>query len=313
MLALEVDSLTKIYDSSKVLDSVSFKVNEGEIFGLLGPNGAGKTTLMEILSGIRDPTSGAVKIFDMNAIKGNRKEINKLIGFNPQETMLYDDLTGMENLEFIASLYHMDRSTFKSRLEDLMSLIDVKNLLKKRVGKLSGGQKRRISIIASIIHSPKLLILDEPTVGLDPDARRDFWKVIWKLRDRGSTIILSTHYMEEADELCDRVAIMESGRIVAIGKPEDLKRKYGDKSKIFIYTKLKLLDDADLTLRGIGYKTTRMADSLVIEEDSPSELVPYLISEMSRKGVQPERIEIRNPTLEDVFLNLTGKPLVEVI
>ncbi len=309
MLALEVENLTKNYNGFRALDSVSFKVNEGEIFGLLGPNGAGKTTLMEILAGIRYPTSGVVKIFGMDALKGNRREVNRLIGFNPQETMLYDDLTGMENLEFIASLYLMDKSTFKSRLEDLMKLMDVKNLLGKRVGKLSGGQKRRLSIIASIIHSPKLLILDEPTVGLDPEARRDFWRVIWELRDRGSTIILSTHYMEEADELCDRVAIMDSGKVVAIGRPDDLKRKYGGKSKIFIYTKLKLLENAGRILKEIGYQANRMADSLVIEENEPSELVPYLISEMSRKGVQPERVEIRSPTLEDVFLNLTGKPL----
>ncbi len=312
MLALEVKDLVKFYGELKALDSVSFQVENGEIFGLLGPNGAGKTTLMEIIAGIRNPTSGTIKVFGLDALK-DRKEVSKLIGFNPQETMLYDDLTGMENLEFAASLYNMDRSTFKSRLDDLADLMDVKGIIKKRVGKLSGGQKRRISIIASIIHEPRLLILDEPTVGLDPEARRDFWRIIWKLRDSGSTILLSTHYMEEADELCDRVAIMEGGRIIAIGRPDDLKRKYGGRAKILIYPKLKLLSDTDRLLRNLGYSTKRIVDSLVIEEDEPSELVPHLISEMSERGMRPERVEIRTPTLEDVFLNLTGKPLSEVM
>ncbi len=310
MKALEIEGLTKVYGELKALDSVSFSVEEGEIFGLLGPNGAGKTTLMEIVVGVREPTFGSVRIFGIDALKG-RKKASMLIGFNPQETMLYEDLTGMENLEFVASLYGMDRRTFKERVRELSELIGATDLLKRRVGKLSGGQRRRISLIASILHLPKLLILDEPTVGLDPDARRDFWDLIWKLRDMGSTILLSTHYMEEADELCDRVAIMDKGRIVAMGDPDELKRKFGGRSKVIIYPKMRYLRRIAELLS--SYSPKPVADSLVMETDSPDSLVPEIVARLAEAGLEPERVEIRSPTLEDVFLNLTGRSLREVM
>ncbi len=312
MKALEVVELTKVYGEVKALDSISLHVDEGEIFGLLGPNGAGKTTLMEIVAGLRAPTSGSVRVFGIDILKGGR-EASKLIGFNPQETMLYGDLTGWENLRFVASLYGMEERDFRRRAGELADILGVRDLLGRRVGKLSGGQRRRLSLIASIIHSPRLLILDEPTVGLDPDARRDFWEVILRLREEGSTILLSTHYMEEADELCDRVAIMDRGRIVALGDPEELKRRYGGRAKVVVYPRLKLADKVEEALSGMGLEPSRTGEGLVVEADDPAELVPSLISELSVRGLGPERVEIRSPTLEDVFLNLTGRPLVEVV
>ncbi len=310
MRALEVLEVSKIYDQVKVLDSITFHVKEGEIFGLLGPNGAGKTTLMEIIVGIREPTSGTVKVFGID-VQLSPKEASKIMGFNPQETMLYDELTGIENLEFFASLYSLDRDTFKERIEELSDMLDVRDLLRKRVGRLSGGQKRRISVIASILHMPKLLILDEPTVGLDPEARRDFWDIIWRLRDAGSTIVLSTHYMEEADELCDKVAIMDSGKIVAMDDPDSLKRMFGGSSKVIVSVKSKYLERAEEVLRELGPR--RGAEGLVMETDSPEYLVPKVISTLGRVNLEPERVEVRKPTLEDVFLNLTGKKFEEVV
>ena len=309
MKALEVLEVSKIYGQVKALDSITFHVEEGEIFGLLGPNGAGKTTLMEIIVGIREPTSGTVRVFGID-VQLNPKEVSKIVGFNPQETMLYDELTGIENLEFFASLYGLERDTFKERIEELSDMLDVRDLLRKRVGKLSGGQKRRISIIASILHMPKLLILDEPTVGLDPEARRDFWDIIWRLRDKGSTIVLSTHYMEEADELCDRVAIMDLGKIVAIDEPDNLKRMFGGSSKVIVSIKSRYLERAEEALREL--RPRKGIEGLVMETNSPESLVPKVISTLDRAGLEPERVEIRKPTLEDVFLNLTGKRLEEV-
>lgn len=309
MKALEVLEVSKIYGQVKALDSITFHVEEGEIFGLLGPNGAGKTTLMEIIVGIREPTSGTVRVFGID-VQLNPKEVSKIVGFNPQETMLYDELTGIENLEFFASLYGLERDTFKERIEELSDMLDVRDLLRKRVGKLSGGQKRRISIIASILHMPKLLILDEPTVGLDPEARRDFWDIIWRLRDTGSTIVLSTHYMEEADELCDRVAIMDLGKIVAIDEPDNLKRMFGGSSKVIVSIKSRYLERAEEALREL--RPRKGIEGLVMETNSPESLVPKVISTLDRAGLEPERVEIRKPTLEDVFLNLTGKRLEEV-
>jgi len=309
MKALEVLEVSKIYGQVKALDSITFHVEEGEIFGLLGPNGAGKTTLMEIIVGIREPTSGTVRVFGID-VQLNPKEVSKIVGFNPQETMLYDELTGIENLEFFASLYGLERDTFKERIEELSDMLDVRDLLRKRVGELSGGQKRRISIIASILHMPKLLILDEPTVGLDPEARRDFWDIIWRLRDTGSTIVLSTHYMEEADELCDRVAIMDLGKIVAIDEPDNLKRMFGGSSKVIVSIKSRYLERAEEALREL--RPRKGIEGLVMETNSPESLVPKVISTLDRAGLEPERVEIRKPTLEDVFLNLTGKRLEEV-
>ncbi len=309
MKALEVLEVSKIYGQVKALDSITFHVEEGEIFSLLGPNGAGKTTLMEIIVGIREPTSGTVRVFGID-VQLNPKEVSKIVGFNPQETMLYDELTGIENLEFFASLYGLERDTFKERIEELSDMLDVRDLLRRRVGKLSGGQKRRVSIIASILHMPKLLILDEPTVGLDPEARRDFWDIIWRLRDTGSTIVLSTHYMEEADELCDRVAIMDLGKIVAIDEPDDLKRMFGGSSKVIVSIRSRHLEDAEEALREL--RPRKEIEELVMETDSPESLVPKVISTLDRAGLEPERVEIRKPTLEDVFLNLTGRRLEEV-
>ena len=309
MKALEVLEVSKIYGQVKALDSITFHVEEGEIFSLLGPNGAGKTTLMEIIVGIREPTSGTVRVFGID-VQLNPKEVSKIVGFNPQETMLYDELTGIENLEFFASLYGLERDTFKERIEELSDMLDVRDLLRRRVGKLSGGQKRRVSIIASILHMPKLLILDEPTLGLDPEARRDFWEIIWRLRDKGSTIVLSTHYMEEADELCDRVAIMDLGKIVAIDEPDDLKRMFGGSSKVIVSIKSRYLERAEEALREL--RPRKGIEGLVMETDSPESLVPKVISTLDRAGLEPERVEIRKPTLEDVFLNLTGRRLEEV-
>ncbi len=312
MIALEVEGLTKMYGEVRALDSISFHVNEREIFGLLGPNGSGKTTLMEIVAGVRAPTSGSVKVFGLDALR-EREKVSRLIGFNPQETMLYGDLSGWENLRFVASLYGMDMREFRERVEELSGILGTGGFLDKRVDKLSGGQRRRISLMASILHSPHLLILDEPTVGLDPEARRDFWEVIWRLRDEGSTILLSTHYMEEADELCDRVAIMDRGRIVGLGEPDELKRRYGGTAKVIVYPKLRSIGEVEGTLREMGLKVTRIGDGLAVETEEPEELIPDLITSLSSKGLEPERIEIRSPTLEDVFLNLTGRPLAEVV
>ena len=312
MNALEVEGLTKVYGEVRALDSVTFSVVEGEIFGLLGPNGSGKTTLMEIVAGIRSPTSGSVRVFGLDAFR-RRDEVSRLIGVNPQETMLYGDLSGWENLRFVASLYGLDSREFRERVEELSEILGAREFLNKRVDKLSGGQRRRISLMASVLHSPRLLILDEPTVGLDPEARRDFWEVIWRLRDEGSTILLSTHYMEEADELCDRVAIMDRGRVVALGEPEELKRRHGGKAKVIVYPKLRLLKEVEGALREMGLEATRIGDGLAVEAVEPEELVPRLIASLSSRGLRPERIEVRSPTLEDVFLNLTGRPLAEVM
>ena len=310
MHALQVEGLTKRYGDILAVDSVSFEVREDEIFGLLGPNGAGKTTLMEIIAGLRDPDRGDVRVFGIDALRRS-KEVARLIGFNPQETFLYPTLTARENLRFVAALYGMKGSEFRRRLTELAGMLEVEDLLDRRVDKLSGGQRRRINLLASLLHSPRLLILDEPTVGLDPDARRDFWKLILHLRDSGTTILLSTHYMEEADQLCDRVAIMDSGRIVALGTPGELKSRYGGRSKVIVHFAIRDLGRAERVMEELG--ASNIGDAFALETDDPEAEVGRITSALVERGVQPTRVELRSPTLEDVFLNLTGRRLEEVI
>ncbi len=310
MDAVIIEKITKKYGDITALDEVSLNIKEGEIFGLLGPNGAGKTTLMEIMVGLRRPDSGGVTVLGVDVTKGSR-EIGKSVGFNPQETMLYDDLTVLENLEFIASLYSFSREKFNERLRILSEMLELSNFLKRRAGKLSGGQKRRVSLAASLLHDPPVVVLDEPTVGLDPDARREFWRFIEKMREEGKTILISTHYMEEADELCDRVAIMDLGKVVAIGSPDELKRSYGGSAKIVIHVKMRQLASAEKILS--DYAPSRVLEWLEIMTEKPEELVPDLIAKLQSAGIDSESVEIRSPTLEDVFLNLTGRRLEEVI
>lgn len=308
MDAVVVEEVTKRYDDIVALDKVSLTVKEGEIYGLLGPNGAGKTTLMEILVGLRKLDSGKVFIMGTNVL-GEPSKVRVLVGFNPQETMLYDNLTGFENLEFIASLYSLSKEEFRERLKVLTELLELEEILARRTGKLSGGQRRRISLAASLLHDPSVIILDEPTVGLDPDARREFWSFIEGLKRQEKTILLSTHYMEEADELCDRVAVMDSGRIIVTGPPDELKRLYGGSAKIVVRVRIRDMDKAEKALT--PYKPCRTPEGLEVKTEKAEELVPDLIAKLQSSRVDPESVEIRSPTLEDVFLNLTGKRLME--
>ncbi len=310
MPAVEVNEVRKSYGDVVALNGVSLTVEEGEIYGLLGPNGAGKSTLMEIIAGLRTPDSGEVRVLGRDVIK-EPKEIRKLVGFNPQETLLYDMLTARENLEFVASLHSMSREEFQERLRELTDLLAMGDFLDRRVEELSGGQRRRVSLAASLLHRPPVIILDEPTVGLDPDARREFWDLIEGLRAEGRTILISTHYMEEADELCDRVAIIDRGRIVTVGAPEELKAKHGGKSKVIVRVRRRHVEPALAILA--DYSPEVGPEGMVISADDPRTLVPDLVSSLQAQGVDPESIEIRSPTLEDVFLNLTGKRLAEVV
>ena len=306
--AIQVRGVSKRYGRVAALKSVSLEVLEGEVFGLLGPNGAGKTTLMEIIVGLRKPDSGEVLVLGK---KPSLRELGRLIGFVPQETMLYEDLTVYENLKFIAALYYLDKRDFEERLEELASVLGFKDIVSRRFGKLSGGQRRRVALAASLLHDPPILVLDEPTLGLDPDARREFWALILSMKEEGKTMLLSTHYMEEADELCDRVAIINEGVIVEVGRPEDLKKMYGGSSKVVVKVKIRDENVALKTLSTLGARRTQ--EGILVETEEPEELVPVLVEKLNAVGVYPEAVQIRSPTLEDVFLNLTGRRLVEVV
>ena len=307
-MIIEVEELTRHYGNVKALDGVSFGVEEGEVFGLLGPNGAGKTTLMEILCGLRRFDSGRVSVRGFDLVKDSYK-VRGSIGFCPQETLLYDLLSVRENLAFSASLYSMSRKKFRDRVDFSSKVLGVGEFLNRRVGHLSGGMKRRANLAASIIHDPPIVILDEPTVGFDPTIKREFWELIKSLKDSGKTVLLSTHDMYEADEICDRVAIMEKGKIAALDKPRVLKETIGGEPAIHVRVKDAQTKKALAILKEYG--GALFGDEIQISATKPLEIMTEVSNKLSSQGVLTEKIEVVEPTLEDVFIKLSGRKLTE--
>jgi ABC-2 type transport system ATP-binding protein len=294
---IKVANVTKVYDGVKALDSVSFEVERGEIFGLLGPNGAGKTTLVKILTTVIKPTSGKAEIDSHDVVK-SAGEVRKRIGVVFQETTLDNDLTVYENLDFHARLYGMDRKERLKRIEEVLSLVELEDYANTLVRKLSGGMKRRLEIARGILHKPKVLFLDEPTLGLDVHTRRKIWRYVEGLRNEGVTVFMTTHYMEEADRLCDRVAIIDRGRIVAIDTPSNLKRMVGgDVVRIEFEGEFKLQIKAKKIVRGENFVEITVEDC------------ERVLPEILRAFKVVKSVSIRKPMLEDTFVALTGREL----
>lgn len=219
--AITIEHLDKQYSDVKALDDLSLQVSKGELFGLLGPNGAGKTTTINILCGLLKPTNGSAIICGFDVEKEPSK-VKELIGVCIQETAVYSFLTGAENVDLFGNLHTMDKNTLKKRSSQLLSKMGLEQDAKRKAGKYSGGMKRRLSLILALIHDPQIAFLDEPTVAMDPQSRHAVWDFVKELKAQGKTIILTTHYMEEAEELCDRVGIIDHGKLIAIGSPKKL-------------------------------------------------------------------------------------------
>ncbi|MFH1393261.1 MAG: ABC transporter ATP-binding protein [Candidatus Micrarchaeota archaeon] len=224
MAAVDVRELAKVIDEKIIVDKVSFSVDEGEIFGLLGSNGSGKTTTFNMLSGLLRPSSGKVMILGKD-IKED-KEFKRELGFVTQPDSFYETLTVRENLEFFSSQFGIPKHEMKERVKKLLAQTELTNKSEALASKLSGGMKKRLNMACSLVHDPKVVFLDEPTVGLDPVVRRGIWKLIKELNQEKKTIIITSHYMEEIEYLCNRVAIMFAGRMVASGTPAQLKQRY---------------------------------------------------------------------------------------
>lgn len=233
--AIVIDNLTKRFEDVTAVDGLSLEVEKGELFGLLGPNGAGKTTTINVLCGLLEPTSGSVSVggYDVRKKTGKVKE---LIGVCPQDTAVFSHLTGRENVELFGNLHAMQKEKLKKNADDLLRKMGLLEDAKRRVGKYSGGMRRRINLIMALVHDPEIAFLDEPTVGMDPQSRRAVWGFIKELKKRNKTVILTTHYMEEAEELCDRVGIIDYGKLIALDSPKQLKAKFRAKNleEVFI-------------------------------------------------------------------------------
>ena len=234
-LSIIISHLIKNYQDVKALDDLSLRVRTGELFGLLGPNGAGKTTTIQILCGLLKPTSGTASVCSYDILKESAK-IKDLIGVCIQETAVYPYLTGAENIDLFGNLYTMDKEILDTRRTMLLNKLGLLDDAKRKAGKYSGGMKRRLSLLLALIHDPQIAFLDEPTVAMDPQSRHAVWDFIKELKNQGKTIILTTHYMEEAENLCDRVGIIDHGRLIALGSPKELTMKYNARNleEVFI-------------------------------------------------------------------------------
>lgn len=230
-----IENLTKQFENVTAIDGLSLEIEKGELFGLLGPNGAGKTTIIKVLCGLIKPTSGSVHIGGCDVLKEAAK-VKELIGVCPQDTATYPFLSGRENVELFGNLHTMPKGKLEKSTDELLKKMSLSDDANRRLGKYSGGMKRRINLIMALVHDPEIAFLDEPTVAMDPQSRHAVWDFIRELGKKGKTIILTTHYMEEAEEICDRVGIIDHGKLIALGTPKQLKDKFKakDLEEVFI-------------------------------------------------------------------------------
>ncbi|MBB6713988.1 ABC transporter ATP-binding protein [Clostridium gasigenes] len=307
MKILEVKKLYKEYGNSVAVDGVNFCINEGEIFGLLGPNGAGKSTIISMITGLIKSSEGET-IFEEKESKINKWKQN--IGLVPQDFALYFDLSAEENIKYFCSLYGFRGEDLKKRVNNALEFVGLLDVRGKRVNQFSGGMKRRLNMACAIAHTPKLIIMDEPTVGIDPQSRNHILESVKKLRDEGATIIYTSHYMEEVDEICDKIAIMDHGKIIAEGNSEYLKSLVSDKNiySITLKNKIEGIETALKAVTGIE-KVIATENELKCYYLKESNVIEGLVAAISKKKGVVENIKNETPSLETVFLALTGKKL----
>lgn len=298
---MQVDALTKQYGELKAVDGISFSVNEGEVFAFLGPNGAGKTTTVEILECLRPLTGGTARVCGFDVTKDNEvKQIKKQIGVLPQDFNALDKLSVKENISLIGDMYEKNIG-----VDQVIKLLNLEDKANAKFDSLSGGLKQRVGIAAALVSDPKLVFLDEPTTGLDPKARRDVWAVIADLKKLGKTVFLTTHYMEEAQVLADRIAIIDKGKIAAIGSAQELIAKYGGLKVLIVRKAAKQLAEA-LQNQFNNVIVTKEGD-VEVKIDDLGEFWRIMNSLLDNKAASD--IEIQTPTIEDVFLKITGSTI----
>jgi ABC-2 type transport system ATP-binding protein len=292
---IEVKELRKAYGAVKAVDGVSFAVESGEFFGILGPNGAGKTTTLEIIEGLREPDSGEVRMFDTSPWPRNPALLPR-IGVQLQASSFFERLTTREQIRTFASLYGIG----PAKADEMLETVGLADKADTRTEKLSGGQMQRLSIACALVHDPELVFLDEPTAALDPQARRNLWDLLRAINVQGRTIMLTTHYMDEAETLCDRVAIMDHGKILELGPPAELVRGLDAPTHISIESGAIPVDEARALADGADIDDDGV--SLTIVTRIPAPVLAALAERNALRG-----LSVRGATLEDVFLNLTGR------
>ncbi len=298
--------LSKNFGEFTAVDNINFQIQAGEVFGFLGPNGAGKSSTMRMIGATSPATSGYLRVLGMDPMTQGVK-IRARLGVVPQEDNLDRELSVYENLLTYGRYFNISRADIDLRTSELLEFVQLSERRDSRVDPLSGGMKRRLIIARGLINQPELLILDEPTTGLDPQARHVVWDRLYQLKQEGVTLIITTHYMDEAEQLCDRLVVMDKGRIVAEGSPKALIERYSTRDVLEMRFEDRDQERAMPIIVKVAVRTENLPDKVMIYTDNADEAVARL----SRRGVHPISTLIRRSTLEDVFLRLTGRQLIE--
>jgi ABC-2 type transport system ATP-binding protein len=307
---LKIEHLSKTFDSIKAVDDISFEVKKGEIFGFLGPNGAGKTTAISMISGLLKPDSGKITIDSMD-LESHLKSIKKIMGVVPQDMAFYEELTASENLLFWGRLQGVKRKILEERIQIYLQATGLLGRENDPLKKYSGGMKRRINLIIGLIHQPKLLLLDEPTIGIDVQTRLNIFNLIKEASLQGTTILYTTHNLQEAEELCHRIAIMDQGKILAMGTLEELIQIVGEKDIIIISGKFSVDQGRKISSFFKDATVLSLKEEKIILSLEASKKMPLLLEEFFKHGISIDDVSIKQPNLESVFLKLTGRELRE--
>jgi len=308
-ISIEVKNLHKSFGEVKAVDGIDFTVQAGEIFSLLGPNGAGKTTTISMISCLLRPNEGDVLVLG-HSVRQDPQAVKSCLGVVPQEIALYEDLSARENLSFWGKMYGLRGEGLRKRVDEILDVIGLVDRQKGMVGKFSGGMKRRLNIGIALLHKPQLIIMDEPTVGIDPQSRRSILESVLQLNREGATVLYTTHYMEEAQELSDHIAIMDHGKLIALGTHAELVKIVGEMDRLDVI----LSAEAPQVIE--GWKTTQGVQQVTSQDGKVSLLVddsnlvlPRLFEAVANTNIRLTSVEIHEPNLEAVFLHLTGRAL----
>ena len=308
---LTVRNLVKKFGELIAVNGISFEIDSGEIFSLLGPNGAGKTTTISILSTLLSPTSGDAEIGGYSVLK-QANRVREIIGIVPQEIALYEDMTALENLKFWGQMVGLDGTVLKNRIHEVLEQTGLVEKADKRVKTFSGGMKRRLNIGVGLLHHPRLLFMDEPTVGIDPQSRRAILDSVKALNQEGMTILYTTHYMEEAQELSDRVGIIDHGQLIALGTQQELVTQVGEKETLILQFDEDISSAGlEITLRGVAGVEMTVSENHSMRLTTPSaeDILPEVVRICTEGGYKIRSLQIEEPNLEAVFLQLTGRAL----
>jgi ABC-2 type transport system ATP-binding protein len=311
-VAIDVSHLSKSYDGHSAVADVSFQVYAGEIFGLLGPNGAGKSTTLRTLITLLAPTSGSATVLGHDSVK-DADTVRQLIGYVPQERAIDRFLTGREHLELLAALYHLPKDEAVRRIAELLKLVELESHADRPAKTYSGGMKRKLDIACGLLPNPKILFLDEPTLGLDVQSRLRIWEYVRMLKAKGMTVVMTTNYLDEADQLCDRLAIIDGGKIKVIGSPVELKVGLGGDIVSLTLKETDRIQALAASLKGQPAirAVNATAAGLDIRVDSPEKALPTILESANRLGCGLEFIRYNRPRLDDVFMAHTGRRIEE--